>query len=47
MIERRAALQLRQRLAFYPAVLLLGPRHVGKTSWHRSSAAIRWPPRST
>ena len=39
MIDRQAMTDLRQRLAWSPAVLLLGPRQVGKTTLARQLAA--------
>lgn len=39
MIERRLAADLRERLGFYPGVVLLGPRQVGKTTLARAIAA--------
>lgn len=39
MIERRLAADLRERLGFYPGVVLLGPRQVGKTTLARVIAA--------
>ena len=41
MIERHARAALEQRLAWNPAVLLLGPRQVGKTTLARAVAARR------
>lgn len=38
MIERRLAADLRERLGFYPGVVLLGPRQVGKTTLARAIA---------
>lgn len=39
MIERALAVELRQRLGFYPGVVLLGPRQVGKTTLARKIAS--------
>lgn len=39
MIERSLSASLRERLAFYPGVVLLGPRQVGKTTLARAIAA--------
>lgn len=39
MIDRALANELRQRLAFYPGIVLLGPRQVGKTTLARKIAA--------
>lgn len=39
MIERDLMASLRERLAFYPGVVLLGPRQVGKTTLARAIAA--------
>lgn len=39
MITRTALAELRRRLAFYPGVVLLGPRQVGKTTLARTLAA--------
>ena len=39
MIDRQLATILRERLAFYPGVVLLGPRQVGKTTLARAIAA--------
>lgn len=39
MIDRALAKELRQRLAFYPGIVLLGPRQVGKTTLARKIAA--------
>ncbi|MEO8921287.1 MAG: ATP-binding protein [Caldimonas sp.] len=41
MISRETAAEIRQRLAFYPGVVLLGPRQVGKTTLARAIAAER------
>jgi hypothetical protein len=41
MIERRLATELRQRLAEVPAVVLLGPRQVGKTTLALAEGAHR------
>ena len=39
MIPREVADEIRRRLAFYPGVVLLGPRQVGKTTLARAIAA--------
>ena len=39
MIDRLAATELRQRLSYFPGVVLLGPRQVGKTTLARVIAA--------
>jgi predicted AAA+ superfamily ATPase len=39
MIERSLDRELRERLSFYPGVVLLGPRQVGKTTLARAIAA--------
>jgi uncharacterized protein len=39
MIPRQLAATLRERLAFFPGVVLLGPRQVGKTTLARAIAA--------
>lgn len=39
MIERALAPALEERLAFYPGVVLLGPRQVGKTTLARAVAS--------
>lgn len=39
MIDRQLATTLRERLAFFPGVVLLGPRQVGKTTLARAIAA--------
>lgn len=39
MLDRLLATDLRDRLAFYPGVVLLGPRQVGKTTLARAIAA--------
>lgn len=39
MIDRSLAGELRQRLGFYPGVVLLGPRQVGKTTLARQIAS--------
>ncbi|MGC3984205.1 MAG: ATP-binding protein [Pseudorhodoferax sp.] len=39
MIERHLAADLRERLGFYPGMVLLGPRQVGKTTLARAIAA--------
>ena len=41
MISRQILSTLEQRLTWYPAVLLLGPRQVGKTTLARAIAAAR------
>ncbi|WP_326538887.1 ATP-binding protein [Pseudorhodoferax sp.] len=41
MLERRLATDLRERLGFYPGVVLLGPRQVGKTTLARAIAAAQ------
>lgn len=38
MIERSLGIALRERLSFYPGVVLLGPRQVGKTTLARAIA---------
>lgn len=39
MIERHLSALLQQRLAFYPGIVLLGPRQVGKTTLAKAIAA--------
>ncbi|MDQ6680437.1 MAG: AAA family ATPase, partial [Pseudomonadota bacterium] len=39
MFERQLGAELRARLGFYPGVVLLGPRQVGKTTLARAVAA--------
>jgi len=39
MIERFLDVVLRERLGFYPGMVLLGPRQVGKTTMARAIAA--------
>ena len=39
MIDSLIAAEVRQRLAFYPAVAILGPRQVGKTTLAGAIAA--------
>lgn len=39
MIDRLLAAEVRQRLGFYPAVAILGPRQVGKTTLAAAIAA--------
>jgi predicted AAA+ superfamily ATPase len=39
MIDRQLSTLLKERLAFYPGIVLLGPRQVGKTTLAKAIAA--------